>query len=229
MKTVLLQEDGPADVETGQEKFAKQDQGRSPRKSTPRSDDVGDDDDDDDVNTRAEKKVGPLEFILHNHSVLSLYFSARGEGAPVMLPCCCVDVSGLERRHRFYVLFFSVIGAFLCQVSTGSVFVSVLLSIFLLLPATCMFKAIVSRFSADINGGLPKPMMKVGITSEVVFLFALFLFTLYVLYTRVGNTIAVRSTLITFVYTWVGACFAEVFTLIYKYACCRVLLLLSSL
>ncbi|KAJ1483077.1 hypothetical protein T484DRAFT_1801629 [Baffinella frigidus] len=57
--------------------------------------------------------VGLPEFILKNHSLLSIWFATPEEAPPVLLPCiCCCSASvtqGLSRRHRLFIFLFVVV------------------------------------------------------------------------------------------------------------------------
>ena len=102
------------------------------------------------------RKVGVLEFILTQHSLLALCFN-KNSPPPIMAGCCCVDLSDItDGRQRAFVSLFALLLTCTSSLCMSMVhyndYIEAALTTVFLLPVILFIKSHIVTFSEWVNG-----------------------------------------------------------------------------
>ena len=174
------------------------------------------------------EKVGLIEFVLSQHSLLGLCFSRSGP-APVVLPtCCCIDgavgIGDLPIRQRLFMLAFGVIITFFIslEISIGDLngFTSILLAVVIVLPLVLAVKDRLPRASASFQTSFPAVHTTVFLRVEELCLLLTLLVLTILGIARAGDASVLLRALIMMAQTLAAVWTTELVGLAYTYVFC---------
>ena len=173
-----------------------------------------------------ERKVNLLEFVLHEHTLLSLCFASEDSPPPIgVAGCCCVCVDDLSVRHKIYIFSFVLVAnlSIAMQITLGDhgAFWAFAVTLFVVIPATCFVRSTIVDVSQSLDDNLPWVQRKAYLRCEELLLLGLLAYTVV----KAAVTRTVSDAMLALVQALVafGAqmC-AELLTLLWKYFGCRI-------
>ena len=175
---------------------------------------------------RLESKVNLVEFMLHEHTLLSLCFASEDSPPPIgVAGCCCVCVDDLGVRHKIFIFGFVLVAnlSIAMQISLGDHggFWAFAVTLFVVMPATCFVRSVIVDVSQTLDDNFPWVQRKAFLRCEELLLLGWLAYT--VVEAAVDHTVgdAMDSLAQALVAFGAQMC-AELLTLVWKYFGCRI-------
>ena len=184
-----------------------------------------DDDADVELERRLSRKVNLVEFVLHEHTLLSLCFASEDSPPPIgVAGCCCVCVDDLGVRHKIFITSFVLVAnlSIAMQISLGDhgAFWAFAVTLFVVMPATCFVRSTIVDTSQTLDDQFPWVQRKAFLRCEELLLFGWLAYT--VVEAAMEHTVGdAMLSLVQALAAFGAQMCAELLTLLWKYFGCR--------